>query len=125
MKATLSYSLLIVFLFALILSCQKEINWDIDKQSKGNIAKDINGNCMPVIMGGVYGRSIYLVLCKKYRAYLFYKNCKQFFTNGNADKELAGLLTFNKNESTIRNYLKCRRYGCFITISQNIIPLVS
>ncbi len=54
MKTIVSYSLLFVFLFALHICCQKEINWDIDKQSQGSIAKDINGNCMPAIVGGVY-----------------------------------------------------------------------
>ena len=54
MKTNLSFSLFIIFLFAFFFSCQKEINWDIDKQSRGNIAKDINGNCLPAMVGGVY-----------------------------------------------------------------------
>ena len=47
------YTLLIIFCcFIILFSCQKEISWNLG--SEGELAKDNDNNCAPVIINGNY-----------------------------------------------------------------------
>src|ERR1700733_4244031 len=54
MKKYPAYIYLALLLMGFIISCQREINLTVDKSSRGSLAKDGSGNCLPIQVAGTY-----------------------------------------------------------------------